>query len=77
MNPLIAQIHDQQKAILATNATIDARIERIKELAMIISEQAIKDDICLNIMERAAADVCKAKYRQRMITLADLTMERL
>ena len=61
MNPLIAEIQDKQLMILKRNAFVDAKIERIKHLAMTLSEMALKDDNCLQIMEAAAAKMCTEK----------------
>jgi hypothetical protein len=77
MNPLIAEIQDNQLMILKRNAFLDAKIERIKHLAMTLSEMALKDDNCLQIMEAAVAKVCMEKYKQRIHKLPNLATSKL
>jgi hypothetical protein len=77
MNPLIAEIQDNQLMIMKRNAFLDAKIERIKHLAMTLSEMALKDDNCLQIMESAVAKVCMEKYKQRIHKLSNLVTSKL
>lgn len=77
MNPLIAEIQDNQLMILKRNAFLDAKIERIKHLAMTLSEMALKDDNCLQIMEAAVAKVCMEKYKQRILKLPNFATSKL
>jgi hypothetical protein len=77
MNPLIAEIQDNQLMIMKRNAFVDAKIERIKHLAMTLSEMALKDDNCLQIMEAAVAKVCMEKYKQRIHKLPNFATSKL
>ncbi len=77
MNPLIAEIQDNQLMIMKRNAFVDAKIERIKHLAMTLSEMALKDDNCLQIMEAAEAKVCTEKYKARIHKLPNLATSKL
>jgi hypothetical protein len=77
MNPLIAEIQDNQLLILKRNAFLDAKIERIKHLAMTLSEMALKDDNCLQIMEAAAAKMCMEKYKKRIHKLPNIPTSKL
>jgi len=76
MNPLIAEIHDNEFLIMQKNAFLDAKIEQVKYLAMTLSEMALKDDNCLQIMKEAVAKVCIEKYKKRIVTLPNLLMEK-
>jgi len=77
MNPLIAEIQDNQLLILKRNAFLDAKIEQIKHLAMTLSEMALKDDNCLQIMEAAAAKMCMEKYKKRIHKLPNIPTSKL
>jgi hypothetical protein len=77
MNPLIAEIQDSQLLILKRNAFLDAKIEQIKYLAMTLSEMALKDDNCLQIMKEAVAKVCMEKYKKRIHKLPNLVTSKL
>ena len=77
MNPLIAEIQDSQLLILKRNAFLDAKIEQIKHLAMTLSEMALKDDNCLQIMEAALAKMCMEKYKARIHKLPNIPTSKL
>lgn len=77
MNPLIAEIHDNEFLIMQKNAFLDAKIERIKHLAMTLSEMALKDDNCLQIMEAAVAKMCMEKYKKRIHKLPNIPTSKL
>lgn len=77
MNPLIAEIQDKELLILKRNAYLDAKIEQVRMMAMTLSEMALKDDNCLQIMETAVAKVCMEKYRQRIQKLPNIVTSKL
>ena len=77
MNPLIAEIHDNEFLIMQKNAFLDAKIEQVKYLAMTLSEMALKDDNCLQIMKEAVAKVCMEKYKARIHKLPNLATSKL
>jgi hypothetical protein len=77
MNPLIAEIHDNEFLIMQKNAFLDAKIEQVKYLAMTLSEMALKDEKCLQIMKEAVAKVCMEKYKTRIHTLPNLVTSKL
>jgi hypothetical protein len=77
MNPLIAEIHDNEFLIMQKNAFLDAKIEQVKYLAMTLSEMALKDDNCLQIMKEAVAKVCMEKYKARIHKLPNLVTSKL
>jgi hypothetical protein len=59
------------------NAFLDAKIEQVKYLAMTLSEMALKDDNCLQIMKEAVAKVCMEKYKARIHKLPNLVTSKL
>ena len=77
MNPLIAEIHDNEFLIMQKNAFLDAKIEQVKYLAMTLSEMALKDDNCLQIMKDAVAKVCTEKYKARIHKLPNFATSKL
>jgi hypothetical protein len=77
MNPLIAEIHDNEFLIMQKNAFLDAKIEQVKYLAMTLSEMALKDDNCLQIMKEAVAKVCMEKYKARIHKLPNFATSKL
>lgn len=76
MNPLIAEIKDKELAMLRNNANADAKIYKVRRLAMTLSEMALKDEECLLIMENALAKMCINTYKKRIVTLPDLLIEK-
>jgi len=69
MNPLIADLQDKHLQILLKDSKADAKISKVKQLAMELSELALKDDNCLKIMEQALATMSLFKYRKRILQL--------
>jgi hypothetical protein len=76
MNPLIADIHDLQRTIMLKDAIQDKKIDKVKELTTKLSEMAIQDDNCLEVLEKALAIMCRIKYKNRIISLPNLLIEK-
>ena len=76
MNPLIADIHDLQRTIMLKDAVQDKKIDKVRELTTKLSEMAIQDDNCLEVLEKALAIMCRIKYKNRIVSLPNLLIEK-
>lgn len=64
MNPLLNEIYEAQMRIMRNNDNADKRIVYVRNLAMKLSERALKNDASLKIMEEALAKMCLNEMRK-------------